>query len=82
MESAQALLLDPQLSDTGGWLKRGAEQGSLEAGLVYGSLSLEKWSADDLQVWARHPEHVIEYKRKAMRYSSKRAPLWGMFLLC
>lgn len=79
MEECEALLLDPQLSDTGGWLKRGAEQGSLEAGLVYG-ISLEKVVGGP-QVWARHPERVIEYKRKAMRYLEEGAALGNVSAL-
>ena len=79
MEECENLLLDPQLSDTGGWLKRAAAQGSLEAGLVY-SISIDKVVGGP-QVWARHPERVIEYKRQAMRYLEEGAALGNVSAL-
>lgn len=79
MEECESLLLDPQLSDTGAWLRQAAAQGSLEAGLVY-SISIDKVVGGP-QVWARHPERVIEYKRQALRYLEDGAALGNVSAL-
>lgn len=73
MEECENLLLDPQLSDTGRWLRQAAEQGSLEAGVMF-SVSMDK-ALGGPEVWARYPERVIEYKRQAMRYLQEGAAL-------
>jgi len=72
LEECAALLSDPRLMSER-WLQVAAEQGSLEAMLMYAvdTQSLIGGPAD----FIREPERVIEWKRNALRYLESAAAL-------
>lgn len=73
MEECEGLLMDPVLSDSRRWINLAAAQGSVEAAAVY-SLSIDQ-TVGGPEVWAAHPERVIEYKQLGMRYLNEAAAL-------
>ncbi|HYG08081.1 MAG TPA: hypothetical protein VD865_16945 [Stenotrophomonas sp.] len=79
MQECEGLLMDPVLSNSGRWLDLAAAQGSLEAGVAY-SLLIDR-TVSGPEVWLAHPERVIEFKRKALRYLEEGAALGNVSAL-
>ena len=73
MKECEGLLTDPAMPRRGHWLSLAAEQGSVEAAVVY-SLDIEQIVGGP-KAWVEHPEQVIEYKRKAVVYLERAAAL-------
>jgi len=71
MGECERLLTDPAIPRRAHWLTLAAEQGSVEAAVVY-SLDIEQIVGGPSE-WAAHPERVIEYKRRGMAYLQQAA---------
>lgn len=63
LEKCEGLVSDPQLSDTP-WLKRAADQGSIEAKIMY-SIDTESVIGERSE-YLSQPERLIEYRADAM----------------
>lgn len=66
MAECEPLLLDDSIKPRGEWLSLAAEQGSIEAAVVY-SLALEQVVGGPEQ-WLKYPEKVLRHRRRAMDY--------------
>ncbi len=72
LEECASLLTDPTLM-RGRWLEQAAEQGSVEAMLMY-AIDTESIIGNRAD-FIREPERVIEWKRNAMHYLERAASL-------
>lgn len=73
MEECQELLVHPSMPRRGQWLSLAAQQGSVEAAIVY-AMDIEQVVGGP-RVWADHPERVVQYKRRALGYLHQAADL-------